>query len=96
MHGGTGAHNADVIFRLTDSADRPLRQIDNFSWRDDLDDRLPRGLEVWKGVNFAYEALMAETSLWRSNDANCCPTGGEAYLDFEICDDRLVADWRCR
>lgn len=90
VHGGTGAHNADVIFRLTDSADRPLRQIDNFSWRDDLDDRLPPGLEVWKGVNFAYEALMAETSLWRSNDANCCPTGGEAFLDFEIRDDRLA------
>ncbi|MBA4001349.1 MAG: hypothetical protein C0461_12240 [Brevundimonas sp.] len=90
VHGGTGAHNADVVFRLTDDADRPLRQIDNFSWRDDLDARLPRGLEVWKGVNFAYEALMAETSLWRSNDANCCPTGGEAFLDFEIRDDRLA------
>ena len=90
VHGGTGAHNADVIFRLTDDAERPLHQIDNFSWRDDLDARLPQGLEVWKGVNFAYEALMADTALWRTSDANCCPTGGEAYLDFEIRDDRLA------
>jgi hypothetical protein len=90
VHGGTGAHNADVIFRLTDDADRPLRQIDNFTWREGLGARLPQGLEVWKGVNFAYEALMADTALWRTSDANCCPTGGEAYLDFEIRDDRLT------
>lgn len=90
VHGGTGAHNADVVFRLTDDAHRPLRQIDNFTWREGLDARLPQGLEVWKGVNFAYEALMADTALWRTSDANCCPTGGEAYLDFEIRDDRLT------
>ena len=87
---GTGAQNADVMFRLADDDARPLVQIDNFSWRDTLDDRLPRGLEVWKGVRFIYGALMAETSLWRTNDANCCPTGGEAFLDFEIRDDRLA------
>lgn len=89
-HDGTGAHNADVVFRIAEGAERPLVQIDNFSWRDGLDARLPRGLEVWKGVRFLYGGLMAQTSLWRSNDANCCPTGGEAYLDFEMRDDRMV------
>lgn len=89
VHGGTGAHNADVVFRLA-GADRPLVQIDNFSWRDDLDDWLPPGLEVWKGVNFVYDSLTAATSLWRTGDANCCPTGGEAFLDFGIRDDRLI------
>jgi len=63
---------------------------DNFTWREGLGARLPQGLEVWKGVNFAYEALMADTALWRTSDANCCPTGGEAHLDFEIRDDRLT------
>ncbi|MEH6665033.1 MAG: hypothetical protein V7678_09275 [Brevundimonas sp.] len=90
VHDGTGARNADVMFRLAEDERRPLFQIDNFSWRDTLDDRLPQGLEVWKGVNFAYEALMADTALWRTSDANCCPTGGEAYMDFEIRDDRLT------
>lgn len=89
VHDGTGAHNADVMFRLTDDPARPLVQIDNFTWRDTLDDHLPQGLEVWKGVRFFYGGLMAQTSLWRSNDANCCPTGGSAFLDFEIQDDRL-------
>ncbi|MFT4955090.1 MAG: hypothetical protein ACI8U3_001472 [Brevundimonas sp.] len=87
---GTGAQNADVMFRIVEGGERPLVQIDNLSWRDTLDDRLPQGLEVWKGVRFFYGALMAETSLWRTNDANCCPTGGEAFLDFEIRDDRLA------
>ena len=90
VHGGTGAHNADVIFRLVEDQGRPLVQIDNFSWRDTLQARLPQGLEVWKGVDFAYGALMADTALWRTDDANCCPTGGEAFLDFEIRDDRLT------
>lgn len=90
VHDGTGAQNADVMFRLTGDAARPLAQIDNFSWRDTLDDHLPQGLEVWKGVRFFYGSLMAQASLWRSNDANCCPTGGEAFLDFEIRDDRLA------
>lgn len=87
---GTGAQNADVMFRIAEGGERALVQIDNFSWRDDLDARLPQGLEVWKGVDFAYGALMANASLWRTSDANCCPTGGEAYLDFEIRDDRLT------
>jgi hypothetical protein len=90
VHDGTGARNADVIFRIGAEVGRPLVQIDNFSWRDSLDVQLPQGLEVWKGVNFAYGALMADTALWRTGDANCCPTGGEAFLDFEIRDDRLT------
>ena len=90
VHDGTGAQNADVMFRLAEDERRPLVQIDNFSWRDTLDDRLPQGLAVWKGVNFAYGALMADTALWLTDDANCCPSGGEAYLDFEIRDDRLT------
>ena len=90
VHGGTGAQNADVMFRLAEDERRPLVQIDNFSWRDTLDDRLPQGLQVWKGVNFAYGALMADTALWLTDDANCCPSGGEAYLGFEIQDDRLT------
>ena len=89
VHDGTGAHNADVMFRLTGDTARPLVQVDNFSWRDTLNDHLPQGLEVWKGVRFFYGSLMAQASLWRSNDANCCPTGGSAFLDFEIRDDRL-------
>ena len=87
---GTGAFSADVLFRWTPGAARPLAQIDNETWRDAaLPAMLPPGLEVWKGVQFNYAGLIAQTSLWRAGDANCCASGGEATLDFEIEGDAL-------
>lgn len=86
---GTGGHNADLMFRWDEAAGR-LVQIDNLSWWADLDARLPQGLGAWKGVDFLDEGLSAHTALWRSDDGNCCPTGGEAMLDFRIENDRLV------
>lgn len=90
VHHGTGALNADLMFRWSGSGEPNLVQIDNMSWRDDLDSRLPEGLEVWKGVRFLYDALIAHTPLWLGDDANCCPSGGEAILDFDLQHDRLV------
>lgn len=88
---GTGAFNADALYRFTPGADRPLTEIDNASWRaDDLPGLLPPGLEIWKGVTFNYDTLTARTGLWRPSDGNCCPSGGEATLIFEIRGDRLV------
>lgn len=91
-HDGTGHMNADVLFRWTPGAGRPFTQIDVESWKDGLAEVLPPGLEVWKGVAWRWRYLMAETSLWQQNDANCCPTGGEAWMDFRIEGDALVLD----
>ncbi|MDP3378098.1 MAG: hypothetical protein Q8S53_07010 [Brevundimonas sp.] len=91
-HDGTGRMNADVLFRWTPGADRPFTQIDITSWKDDLAARLPPGLAVWKGVGYRWPALMAETSLWQESDANCCPTGGDAWLSLAIDGDRLVIE----
>lgn len=88
---GTGSWNADALYRYTPDADHPLTEIDNTSWRDtDLPALLPQGLELWKGVAFNYDSLTARTALWRPDDGNCCPTGGQATLEFEIRGDRLV------
>lgn len=88
---GTGVYNADALYRFTPGADHPLIEIDNESWRDiDLPALLPAGLEIWKGVAFNYDVLTARTSLWRASDGNCCPSGGDATLSFEIVGDRLV------
>jgi len=92
VHAGSGSHNADLLFRWTPASDRPLTQIDNWSWRDALDERLPPGLGVWQGVRFDYRELMAVTPLWAPDDGNCCPSGGWAILGFEIVGDRLVLD----
>ena len=88
---GTGVFNADALYRFTPGADHPLTEIDNTSWRaDDLPALLPTGLEIWKGVAFNYDTLTARTALWKPDDGNCCPSGGEATLVFEILGDRLV------
>lgn len=88
---GTGAFNADALFRFTPEADNPLTEIDITRWRDsDLPALLPDDREIWKGVTYRLESLAARTSLWRPEDGNCCPSGGEATLMFEIEDDRLV------
>lgn len=91
-YGGSGSHNADVVFRWTEDAARPLAQIDNTSWRDDLARRLPVGLEVWKGVQIHYEYMGAVTPLWQPDDGNCCATGGSAQLSFSFQGDRLILD----
>ena len=89
---GTGNGNADALFRWQPDAARPLVQIDNWSWREQLAEQLPTGLEVWKGVDYRYadSEIRAWTKLWQPNDGNCCPSGGEAMLSFEIRDDVLV------
>lgn len=89
---GTGNGNADALFRWSPDAAEPLAQVDNWSWREQLAERLPAGLEVWKGVDYRYGdgEIWAWTKLWQSTDGNCCPSGGEATLALEIRDNALV------
>lgn len=91
---GTGNGNADVIFRWDPAAVQPLVQVDNWSWREALKERLPAGLEVWKGVDFKYadNEIWSWTLLWREGDGNCCPSGGSAGLSFRLENDVLVLD----
>jgi hypothetical protein len=89
---GTGARNADLLYRWTPGAERPLAEIDAVSWRDGLAARLPAGLEVWKGVEMDYASLRASSPLWQASDANCCASGGSVWLSFSISEDRLVLD----
>lgn len=92
--GGTGGYNSDVLLvRDYDGGD--WQRIDIDSWREDVVDMLPEGLEIWKGVDFDFgdwywSDYSASTPLWQQSDANCCPTGGWAEIEFEITDGRLV------
>jgi len=90
VHAGSGSGNADILFRWTPGGSRELVEIDTWSWRDSLEDKLPEGLEVWQGVRFDWPNMMAFTPLWQNGDGNCCGTGGTATLSFEIEGDRLV------
>lgn len=89
---GTGSFNADRLYQL---ADNSWTAIDLDAWQTTITTLLPAGLEIWKGVNYDftsfYDDLNANTALWRSDDANCCPTGGSAVIHFTIEDGALVA-----
>lgn len=90
IRAGSGSGNADVLFRWTPHASPELVQIDTWSWRDSLDEKLPEGLEIWQGVRFDWPNMMAFTPLWQDGDGNCCGTGGTAILSFDIEGDKLV------
>jgi hypothetical protein len=90
IRAGSGSGNADVLFRWTPHASPELAQIDTWSWRDSLDEKLPEGLEILQGVRFDWPNMMAFTPLWQDGDGNCCGTGGTAILSFDIEGDRLV------
>jgi len=78
---GTGSANADVLFRLDGEH---WTEIEIESWKTALGERLPEGLGVWKGVDYAWSEMTAFSSLWRDDDANCCPTGGQAIIDLAV------------
>lgn len=93
---GAGRGDGDLIFRWTPGSDRPLSQIDSWSWRDDLTTRLP-GLSAHGRVRIDYQEMVALTEMFRANDAGCCGTGGHALIRFEIQGERLaVSDARLR
>lgn len=89
--GGTGAYNADRLYQWDETGWRP---VDMTTWSKSIAERLPDGLEIWKGVQYEFEnpwsGLVARTPLWRGDDANCCPTGGNAEIAFAVDDSRLV------
>jgi hypothetical protein len=87
-HGGRGDN--DLIFRWTPGAEKPLQQIDSWSWRDDLAALLP-GLSAYGRIRIDYVEQVALVELWREGDPGCCGTGGHALVDFAIADGRLKA-----
>lgn len=87
---GSGGGNADVLFRWDVPDSRRLTQVDTWSWRDGLAERLPPGLGILQGIRFDWTTMTAFTPLWQDGDGHCCGTGGTAILSFEITGDRLV------
>lgn len=86
---GTGNGNADLLFRW-DDASQSWQDIELESWRDGLPSKLPKGFGIWKGVDYDFEGMGASSKLWRDKDGNCCPSGGEALLEFAITGRSLV------
>jgi uncharacterized protein len=87
-HGGTGRFNGELIFRPLPGGG--WRDVDIDAWRADFDGRLPDGVGVWKGVLYDWPELTLETALWKTEDVNCCPTGGMAKAQLTLKGDQLA------
>ena len=86
---GTGEGNADTLYLLRAEG---WANIGMNKWKEELRTRLPKGLGLWKGVEYSLYGISSSFSLWRDGDANCCPTAGDAYASFKIVSDRLAIE----
>lgn len=87
MAGGMGRANGDLLFR---QGARGWEEIETESWKGSLPARLPAGLELRQAVTYDFAEMAATARLARAEDANCCPSGGGAMLDFRIEGQALV------
>lgn len=78
---GTGHGNGSEYYLRESEEWRP---IDNSEWLAELKKRLPQGLEIWKGIWPDLRTMQAETGLYRSGDANCCPTAAIVHIQLAI------------
>ena len=85
-YSGSGFVNADRFLALRNGA---WKEIDTSSWLGDLRAKLPTGLEILKGVELDLEKMTAHSALWRKEDANCCPSGGNVEVALTLRDLQL-------
>jgi hypothetical protein len=84
---GTGAGNESEYFALRDHKWQP---IEAESWELELGKKIPAGLEMRKGIWPDLTTMTAGTGLYKPDDANCCPTGGEAKVDLALENNKFV------
>jgi hypothetical protein len=86
---GTGAYNESEYYLRVN---RKWEQVEAQKWTDELKQRIPPGLEIWKGIWPNLQTMEAVAGLYRSSDANCCPTGGTARIKLAIRSPRFVIE----
>jgi hypothetical protein len=86
---GTG-HGNESEYYLWENQE--WRLLDAASWLDDLRKQLPPDLAIWKGVWPDLKTMQVVAGLYRSNDANCCPTGGVVRAKLAIRSGQFVIE----
>jgi len=86
---GTGHMNESEYYLREGGA---WQRIEAESWLTETMKRVPPDLAAWKGVWPDLHTMRAEALLYRSNDANCCPSGGVARVRLSIRAKRFVVD----
>lgn len=83
---GTGAGNLSE-YHFRDEKSNTWQKLETDSWTRDI--KIPPGLSINKGIWPDLKKMTAEAYLYRSNDANCCATGGTAHIELTIEHGRL-------
>lgn len=84
---GTGAGNASAYFLWQQGG---WQEIESESWLDRVAPFIPEGLALRKGAWPELADLSVRIPLYRPEDANCCPEGGELLISLGIEGRRFV------
>jgi hypothetical protein len=85
---GTGNGNESEYYLWSEKT-REWELLDSSSWIEELQQQLPAGLSINSGVWPDIEKMTAEVPLYREDDANCCPSGGVAFVRLTLKDGRF-------
>jgi len=92
-YAGTGSFIEDRVFMAdhgrgwTEVKAAGLDPESGEGWVEGLKPYLPPGHGIWKGIIVDYATLSGTTRVWRDNDANCCPSGGEIRFQLGVAGD---------
>ncbi len=83
---GSGAFDYSEYYFFRD---KKWNKIESESWKESVLKKIPQGLSISKGFRADFKTMSAHIYLAKEGDGNCCPTGGEAEVKFEILKDQL-------
>jgi copper chaperone CopZ len=86
---GTGHYQNDGILAWQDGV---LHEVNATSYESELASHLPPELSINKGIYPDYKTMTVETSLWKKDDPNCCPTGGKITARLGLKNDKVVVE----
>lgn len=60
------------------------------TWQRDLSSKVPKGTSIRQAVAPSLESMSADVDLFKPSDADCCPTGGKAHVEFGFENENFV------
>ena len=86
-YSGTAAFRSDGLLSFKDGR---WHEIDTQAYQAELNKRIPSDLKIQKGLYPDFDHMTVESGLWKKNDTNCCPSGGQFTAKLSVDNDKLV------
>jgi hypothetical protein len=84
---GTGVGNVSEYY-IWDKRAKEWQLLGSEAWQEEFRLKVPTNLHIAKGIWPDLKTMTADIGLYKKDDANCCPTGGRAYVKLKIADKR--------